>query len=89
MSLEPKIETRVRSHLRHIGALKPCPVCSEAEWVVADVVMHAVLAPSARGVDPTRSVPVLLVECENCGHLVSFNAEKVPGLLPSGSGEHG
>ena len=46
-------------------------------------------AQRARGVDPTRSVAALLVECENCGHMISFNADKVPGLLPKASGTGG
>lgn len=86
MALEPNIVTAARSHLRHIGALKPCPTCEETQWDPTDVVMLATLAPTARGVDPTRTVAALLVECGNCGYLLSFNADKIPGLLPKPGG---
>ena len=62
--------------------MRACPMCGETSWEIADLVVHATLAPSARGVDPTRHVTLLLVECEDCRHVVPYDATKIPGLLP-------
>lgn len=75
------------AYLREIRAWESvCPACRGETWGIGDVVAVPSLIDGGLAVDGRGPViGLLLVECGTCGYVRTFNAARVPGLMPGSS----
>lgn len=57
-----------------------CSICGCDDWAVEDII-PAVDHPGPKILRRGAMVPLLQLECQNCGHVVFFNAVTL-GLIP-------
>lgn len=82
MALTHKQQEQAVSHLdQHFSDNRLCYVCGKNQWIIHPQLYELMKLPLG-GANPERSlIPLLVIECADCGHTISFNAKKA-GLLP-------
>lgn len=56
---------------------KNCPSCGERAYSVADRLYSMPMIEPGRAASFTMMMPCAIVSCENCGHLMPYNARKL------------
>ncbi|WDE03200.1 hypothetical protein SG34_017490 [Thalassomonas viridans] len=87
MALTSKQQEQAMAHLdQHFRDNRLCYVCGKNQWIIHPQLYELMKLPLG-GADPERSlIPLLVIECADCGHTISFNAKKAGLLSKSGIG---
>lgn len=78
MSLEPKKKQKLKDWLdkKTPEGEEGCPVCGHNEWGTSRV---GIPAREGRELNVNKILPLIAIECKNCGNELLFN-EEVIGL---------
>lgn len=75
MSFSEKQEQAIDEHFQK-HSLDECPVCSESSWN-RHPDLGAICAQHGSGVNVYKTLQLVSQVCDNCGFVVSFDADKV------------
>ena len=81
MALSDTERQKVEKHLA--GKINPCPMCGNDKWELLEIIAPPVQRRAVGGVleeyltwgktaAPAEAVPLLLVACTNCFHVVPY-----------------
>ena len=87
MSLTKEQQDKAIKHLNNKWINKVCPVCQGNGWDIHPELYELRQFSSGNMVLGGPLIPLLVVECTNCGNTISMNAIRAGVVSPEGEGD--
>jgi len=88
LSLTKEQQEKAIQHLNKKWTNKTCPVCQGNTWDVHPELYEMRQFNGGDMVLGGPLIPLLVVECKNCGNTISINAMRAGVISPEKKGEH-